>query len=175
MLPKGTILGGVNEAGIDYYNNLINELLNYNIEPFVTIYHWDLPQDLENVGGWLNDTIVDEFEAYAGLLYTRFGDRVKKWITLNEPWVVCVMGYGDGVYAPGITEAATAPYICSHNSIKAHAKAYRLYEREFKASQGGVVGITLDSGYYEPKDPANETHVEAAERAQQFRVCTHAF
>lgn len=174
VLPTGSISGGINEAGIQYYNNVINELLANGIEPFVTIYHWDLPQPLEDVGGWLNDTIVDEFEAYADLLYSRFGDRVKKWITLNEPWVVCVMGYGDGVYAPGIRQAATAPYICSHNSIKAHAKAYRLYESKYKNDQEGVCGITLDSGFYEPNDPNNVTHVEAAERAQQFRVCSHS-
>lgn len=80
------------------------------------------------------------------------------------------MGHGDGVHAPGVREPATAPYICAHNLLKAHARAYRLYERVYKGVQAGVVGITLDSGWSEPSDPSNISHVEAAERAQQFRV-----
>lgn len=142
----------------------------------ITMYHWDLPQGLQDLyGGWLNPTIVDDFESYADLLYRTFGDRVKKWITINEPWVVCVMGYGDAVNAPGVREPATGPYQCGHNIIKAHARAYRLYERTYKATQQGSIGITIDSGWCEPRDRNNPSHVETAERCQQFRVNIHLY
>lgn len=115
----------------------------------VTLYHWDLPQKLQDVGGWPNETVVEHFENYARIAYENFGDRVKQWITFNEAFVVCVSGYGVGVHAPGI-KSAEAPYQCAHNVLKSHAKAYRLYEREFKQRQGGICGITIDSGWYEP-------------------------
>jgi len=175
VLPTGKIDGGVNEAGVAYYNKLINNLIANNIEPFITMYHWDLPQALQDEGGWLNETVVTAFEGYADLLYARFGDRVKRWITINEPWVVCVMGFSYGVDAPGIREPATAPYRCSHNIIKSHAKAYRLYEKTYKAIHNGTVGITLDSGWFEPRDPNNASDVEAAQRAQLFRHGWYAY
>lgn len=136
----------------------------------ITMYHWDLPQALQDVNGWQNETIVNEFEAYANLLYSRFGDRVQRWITFNEPYVVCVLGHSDGVHAPGITETATAAYLCAHNIIRSHTRAYRLYERTYKVTQNGQCGITIDCGWYEAKDPNNSTHVEAAERVLQFKV-----
>ena len=83
MLPNG--VGEKNQAGIDYYNNLINALLEAGITPAVTLYHWDLPQALDDRGGWLNSEVADWFEEYARLCFTEFGDRVKFWITLNEP------------------------------------------------------------------------------------------
>ena len=83
MLPNG--IGEKNQAGIDYYNNLINALLEAGITPAVTLYHWDLPQALEDAGGWLDDYAPVWFEEYARLCFTEFGDRVKFWITLNEP------------------------------------------------------------------------------------------
>lgn len=134
------------------------------------MYHWDLPQALQDVNGWQNPTIVQAFENYADLLYSRFGDRVTRWITFNEPWVTCVMGHGSGVHAPGIIEPATAPYLCAHNLLKSHGTAYRLYERTYKTSQGGSVGITLDSAFYSPLDPNNDEDVAAAERAVLFKV-----
>ena len=83
VLPGG--VGEKNQAGIDYYNNLINALLEAGITPAVTLYHWDLPQALEDEGGWLSSEVADWFEEYARLCFTEFGDRVKFWITLNEP------------------------------------------------------------------------------------------
>lgn len=141
------------------------------------MYHWDLPQDLQDVNGWQNDTIIDEFEAYANLLYSNFGDRVKRWITFNEPWVTCVLGHGNGEHAPGIVQPATAPYLCAHNILRSHARAYRLYESTYNATQIGAVGITLDSAYYEARDPSNEEDVAAAERAVMFKVkyTAHSF
>ena len=90
VLPEG--VGEKNQAGIDYYNNLINALLAAGITPEVTLYHWDLPQALEDKGGWLSSEVADWFEEYARLCFTEFGDRVKFWITLNEPRETSLQG-----------------------------------------------------------------------------------
>lgn len=148
VLPKGTT-EVINQKGIEYYNNLINALLENDIRPMVTLYHWDLPQVLQDVGGWPNETIVDHFENYARVAFSNFGDRVKSWITFNEPSVVCINGYSEGRHAPGIVDV-DAPYQCAHNILKSHARAYRIYENEFREKFGGEVGITIDSGWYEP-------------------------
>ncbi|CAL1538497.1 unnamed protein product [Lymnaea stagnalis] len=158
----------VNEAGIQYYNNVINELLANNIQPMVTLYHWDLPQALEDKGGWLNSTIQDDFAAYSRLCFQRFGDRVKKWITFNEPPIVTIMGYGDGSTAPGHKDQAKGAYISGYNLIVAHGKAYRVYEKEFKASQKGEVGITINQGWPEPLDPLRISDIKATERSISF-------
>ena len=90
IIPTGRIRDGVNGKGLLYYNNLINELLANGIEPVVTMYHWDLPQALQEYGGWHNESaVVENFADYARLLYGNFGDRVKKWITFNEVWTFC--------------------------------------------------------------------------------------
>ena len=116
VLPNG--IGEKNQAGIDYYNNLINELLSNGIEPAVTLYHWDLPQALHVQGGWLNSSITEWFEEYSRLCFTEFGDRVKYWITLNEPRETSLQGYGNGAHAPGIVGEGTTAYIAAHNQIR---------------------------------------------------------
>ncbi|KAK6982460.1 lactase-phlorizin hydrolase [Biomphalaria glabrata] len=158
----------INEPGIQYYNNVINELLANNIQPMVTLYHWDLPQALQDKGGWLNSSIQDDFVEYSRLCFQRFGDRVKKWITFNEPPIVTIMGYGDGTSAPGHKDPGSGAYISGHNLILSHAKAYRLYERDFKATQKGEVGITINQGWPQPLDPLNIKDVEASERSIDF-------
>ena len=135
ILAKGT--GEVNQKGIDYYNRVIDELALYNITPAVTLYHWDLPQALQDQGGWLNPDIAHWFEEYARIIFQAFGDRVKFWITLNEPYVVALQGHGTGEMAPGIKGEGILDYRAAHNLIRAHAKAYRLYHREFYAQQKG--------------------------------------
>ena len=98
ILPRGK--GPVNEAGIAHYNGLIDSLLEAGIEPFVTLYHWDLPQELvENYNGWLSDEIISDFANYADICFRYFGDRVKHWITMNEPLTFVVEGYYDGMFA----------------------------------------------------------------------------
>ncbi|XP_021965239.1 myrosinase 1 [Folsomia candida] len=168
ILPNGT-LAVVSEAGIAYYNNLINLLIANNIEPMITLYHWDLPQPLQDIGGWPNEALIPHFENFARLAYQRFGDRVKLWITFNEAFVTCMHGYGYGNHAPGISQEDTEPYKCAHTILKSHARAYRMYYDEFFQAQNGRVGITIDSGWYAPLDPNNPSDVEAAERAVRFK------
>ena len=96
VMPTGK--DQVNEAGIRFYSNLIDELLANDIEPWVTLYHWDLPQALQDeYGGWLNLQVVEHFKAYAALCFERFGDRVKNWITFNEPWVITILAMVKGL------------------------------------------------------------------------------
>ena len=121
IFPEGT--GTVNQKGIDFYNNLINELLKYNITPFITLYHWDLPYALYLKGGWLNKDSVDWFEAYAKVIAENFGDRVKNFITFNEPSVFMGCGYSQGVHAPGIKLGDKDLLYMGHNIHLAHGKA----------------------------------------------------
>lgn len=164
--PSGE--GQPNEEGIAYYNAVIDEAIAHGITPVVTLYHWDLPQGLQDQDGWLNEKMAFWFEEYARICFKEFGDRVKTWITLNEPWVTATEGYGSDVHAPGINEPGTADYRAAHNQIKAHAKAYRLYHREFSPSQKGKVGITLNLNYFQPEDFENESDVEASNTLMQF-------
>lgn len=101
VLPDGDI-SNVNEKGIEYYNKIIDKLIEFNIKPMVTMYHYDLPAKLQEYGGLTNPIFVSYFEAYANLLFERFGDRVKYWITFNEPYDFCLDGYARGRHAPGL-------------------------------------------------------------------------
>uniref|UniRef100_H2YTH5 beta-glucosidase n=1 Tax=Ciona savignyi TaxID=51511 RepID=H2YTH5_CIOSA len=166
IFPDGTT-SYVNQAGVDYYNSLIDSLLKIGVEPVVTLYHWDLPQALEDIGGLLNETVVDRFNEYADFCFKTFGNRIKFWITFNEPYVITWLGYGIGVFAPGINSSpGEAPYQAAHNIIKAHAKAYRTYEKFYKGKQGRI-GMTMSTEWAEPKDPNNPSDVEAADRFLQ--------
>jgi len=172
VLPNG--VGQPNQAGIQYYRNLINLLIEKNIEPAVTLYHWDLPQALEDEGGWLNGSVADWFEEYARLCFQEFGDSVKFWITINEPAVTALKGYGTGEFAPGVQGIGTSAYIAAHNQIRAHARAYRVYQEEFAATQKGKVGITLNIHWSEPEDASNPAHVEASNTRMQFGLGWYA-
>ncbi|XP_052245872.1 lactase/phlorizin hydrolase-like isoform X2 [Dreissena polymorpha] len=161
----------INHEGVQYYNSLINMLLQSHIVPMITLFHWDLPQaiQVEN-GGWPNKTTAILFEQYADFCFREFGDRVKFWITINEPWVVAFLGYGNGQNAPGISESGTMDYLAAHTLILAHAKAYRLYERKYKAAQKGQVSITLNCDFAVPKDPTNILDLEAVDRRLEFHL-----
>nr|XP_006817621.1 PREDICTED: lactase-phlorizin hydrolase-like [Saccoglossus kowalevskii] len=164
IMPDGT-LSVVNEAGIAYYNRLINALLEAGITPVVTLYHWDLPQALhDKYGGWMDEQIIRDFNSYARLCFERFGDRVKTWITINEPWVITQLGYGSGAHAPGIADDGFTTYIVAHNLIKAHAKVWHTYDDEFRHNQQGRIGITLNSDWVEAADPF------VANRMLQFSI-----
>jgi beta-glucosidase len=167
LMPDGQLSrGGVNPEGIRFYSELIDALLEHGIEPWVTLYHWDLPLALEmERDGWLNPSIADDFEAYARLCFSSFGDRVKHWITFNEPWVICMHGYGFGTFAPG-RKSRSEPYLVGHNILRSHARAVQCYRSEF-AHQKGVIGITNNCDWREPLTDAEED-MAAAERANQF-------
>ena len=133
--------GTKNSKGIKYYNTFINELLSNNIQPMVTLYHWDLPQSLQDIGGWLNPDITNYFQEYAYLAFNEFGDRVKLWITINEPWVIAIAGHLTGEHAPGIKQNygnENYEYLSGHNLLRAHAKVYRMYQKEFQKFQKGT-------------------------------------
>ncbi len=152
ILPEG--IGRVNQAGIDFYSNLVDELLANDIEPLLTLYHWDMPAALDDRGGWLNRGSADWFAEYASVLYGALDGRVKKWVTLNEPWVVTDGGYLHGALAPGHRSKYEAP-IASHNLMRAHGAAVKAYRGMCKHEIGLVVNI-------EPKYPASDSADDAA-------------
>jgi beta-glucosidase len=154
ILPEGR--GQVNAAGLDYYDNLVDTLLSAGITPFATLYHWDLPQALQDeVGGWNSRETAHAFAEYADAVSKRLGDRVLHWITLNEPWVSAFMGNESGVMAPGIQDARIAWQV-SHNLLLGHGLAVPVLRAN------GVpetrVGITLNLS---PVKPATEAHEDA--------------
>ncbi|XP_061378114.1 myrosinase 1-like [Danaus plexippus] len=155
----------INEKAVQYYNNLINEMLKYNIQPMVTLYHWDLPQKLQDLGGWTNPHIVDWFTDYSRVVFRLFGDRVKYWITINEPREVCYQGYAAQSLAPLYNISGYADYMCAKNLLLVHANVYHLYNNVFRKAQGGQIGITLSAQWYEPE---SEEDIEAAEDYRQF-------
>jgi len=169
ILPNGKYTGpsSINQAGVDYYNKLINLLIANGIEPMITIFHWDTPLTLEDEGGWTNEDIVEHFVNFANVSFSLFGDRVHDWLTFNEPWVVCWQGYGIGSKAPGILEPEEKPYQCAHNILKSHGRTYHLYEDDYKPTHKGRIGITLDTYWYESLTTQAADH-EAAERVLQF-------
>jgi beta-galactosidase len=169
VLPSGRLAdGGVNEAGVRFYSELIDALLEAGITPWVTLYHWDLPLALQTErDGWLNPDIAQDFADYARLCFDRFGDRVRHWITLNEPWVVAILGYGHGVFAPG-RKSRSEPYVAAHHLLRAHAQAVAVYRNEF-SHQRGRIGIANNCDWREPRTDKPQD-IAAAERALDFYI-----
>jgi beta-glucosidase len=162
VLPTGS--GSVNERGIAFYDRLVDRLLERGIEPVVTLYHWDLPQALQDRGGWANPAMVDWFADYAGLLAQRLGDRVRTWITINEPQCFTFMGYGSGEHAPGLRDWGTALQV-SNVAIAAHwAAAARIRA----SAVDPRVGVALDLNLVEPAS-TSAADVEAARRHRAIR------
>ncbi|TMG97878.1 MAG: beta-glucosidase [Betaproteobacteria bacterium] len=157
ILPTGR--GTVNRAGLDFYERLVDALLQNGIEPMATLYHWDLPAALDDRGGWLNPDIAHWFADYAATVFRKLDDRVKLWATLNEPWVVMDGGYLHGVLAPGHRNRFEAP-IATHQLLRAHGAAVSAYRAEGKHRIGIVVNL-------EPKYPASD---DAADRAATVRA-----
>ncbi|KAL3286566.1 hypothetical protein HHI36_001067 [Cryptolaemus montrouzieri] len=168
ILPLGGKDTKINDEGVKYYNELIDNLLAEEILPYITIYHWDLPQVLQDKGGWLNETLIEDYVFYARTLFQLFGDRVKHWITFNEFFQFCEVGYSDGQRAPFVSSPGVGGYQCSHNALLAHGRAYRMYEKEFKSIQGGNVGVTVDGSWCDPLTPTSESDQGAAEQFTQF-------
>ncbi|TMS17048.1 Beta-klotho [Larimichthys crocea] len=167
LFPDGNARGQPNTAAVDHYTRLIKRLLEKKIEPIVTIHHWDLPQVLqEHYGGWRNDTLVGLFEEYAAFCFRTFGSRVRYWLTMHNPYLVAVQGYGTGVHAPGETGGPAGSLIAAHNLIRAHAKAWHTYNSHFRATQKGQVSIVLGSHWVEPqRSQAMAANVELCQQS----------
>ncbi len=160
ILPDGR--GQVKEQGLEFYSQLVDELLAAGIEPVITLNHWDLPQALQEVGGWTNRDSIDWFVDYAEVVFKALGDRVTKWITHNEPWVVAFKGYGDGEHAPGITDYQQALQV-AHHLLVSHGKAVKRF-RELDCD--GEIGITLNLTPTYP-DSQQEEDKQAAQLLSQ--------
>ncbi|HXU90549.1 MAG TPA: GH1 family beta-glucosidase [Methylomirabilota bacterium] len=156
VMPRGR--GPVNPAGVDFYDRLVDALLASGIEPMVTLYHWDLPAALDDLGGWLNPEIAKWFAEYAAVMFRKLDGRVKLWTTLNEPWVSTDAGYLHGVHAPGHRSPFEAP-IASHHLLLAHAAAARTYRAEGRHRIGLVVNL-------EPKYAASNAAEDLAATAR---------
>jgi len=180
LIPDGR--GEINPKGLQYYNNLINELLSYGIQPHVTLYHFDLPLALdEEYNGLLSTKFIDDFTAYADVCFREFGDRVKNWITLNEPNVEPIGGYDSGTFPPercsypfGIANCTAGnstiePYIVTHNLLLGHASVVSLYREKYQAEQGGKIGITLLAMWFKSATK-NPEDIAAARRIVDFHL-----
>jgi len=165
ILPMG--YGKVNRKGIEFYSKIIDLLLENNIEPWFTFHHWDLPSALElEKDGWLNYKIADYFADFARICFEEFGGRVKRWITLNEPWVTAILGYSKGIFSPGRI-SDIEPYVAAHNLLRAHGKAAKIYHEEFQPTQKGIIGLANNCDWREPKTNSKDDK-DAAERALEF-------
>ncbi|KAG9247851.1 glycoside hydrolase family 1 protein [Calycina marina] len=180
IIPLGGREDPVNQTGIDYYKKLVDDLLAEEIIPFVTLFHWDFPDALDKrYGGLLNKTeFVADYAHYARTLFSAM-PKVKNWITFNEPWCSSILGYNTGLFAPGHTsdrsksavgDSSRECWIVGHNCLIAHGAAVKIYREEFKATDGGQIGITLNGDSTYPWDTEDPLDVEAAERKLEFSI-----
>ena len=162
--PTGT--GEVNQAGIDFYSDLIDELLHHGIIPWITLHHWDLPAALQHTnGGWRSKQTCTDFADYARICFRHFGDRVTHWITMNESWVMAILGYHDGVFAPGRRPALTGvlPWVVHRpilpgrlprrNARAGGGAATRLYGRRETAGEGQFRLLRAQPLQYDVRQP----------------------
>lgn len=161
VLPDGR--GMINPAGLDFYDRLVDSLLGANIQPFITLYHWDLPQALQEAGGWTARETCYAFADYAALLAKRLGDRVRAWTTFNEPAIIYWLGYGIGIHAPGIQDRK-ASYQAAHNLLVAHGLGVQALRGIDPAFQ---VGIVLNLW---PAEPATEAPEDSAAAEQAWQM-----
>lgn len=142
ILPNGR--GQINQSGLDFYSRLVDALLDKNIEPFITLFHWDLPQVLQDEGGWPKRSTAEAFVEYTDVVTRHLGDRVSQWITHNEPAVVANLGYLMGIHAPGINGDSLATMRSAHHLLLSHGWAVPVIRANCKNAQ---VGIVLNMGY----------------------------
>lgn len=181
IIPLGGRNDPINQKGIDHYVRFVDDLLAAGIEPFITLYHWDLPDALDKrYGGLLNKQEFPlDFEHYARVVFKAI-PRCKHWITFNEPWCSSILGYSTGYFAPGHTsdrarsavgDSSREPWLVGHNLLLAHGRAVKVYRDEFKAaSGGGEIGITLNGDAVYPWDPEDPADVAASERKVEFAI-----
>uniref|UniRef100_A0AC35GI17 Beta-glucosidase n=1 Tax=Panagrolaimus sp. PS1159 TaxID=55785 RepID=A0AC35GI17_9BILA len=170
ILPDGTTKH-VNQKGVDYYKTLLKALIDEGIEPMITLFHWDLPQSLQDRGGFINPEIIQTFAEFARFCFKTFGDSVKFWITFNEPIIFTEMGHcgHPWEHAPGSfgKHNQWIHYWVAHNIMLAHAHAVKIYREEFKPSQKGQIGIVQVLSDYYPMTHKKEDE-EAAESMRYF-------
>ncbi|XP_015693049.2 beta-glucosidase 22-like isoform X1 [Oryza brachyantha] len=179
LIPRGR--GSINPNGLEYYNNLIDELVSRGIEIHVTLYQLDFPQILEDeYHGWLSPRAIQDFTAYADVCFREFGDRVRHWTTLDEPNVIALAAYDGGGFPPcrcsppfgancTAGDSTVEPYVVAHNLILAHASAVRLYRDKYQVKQKGVVGINLYSYWSYPFSPSS-ADIQATQRVLDFTI-----
>ncbi|XP_068124189.1 beta-klotho [Hyperolius riggenbachi] len=150
LFPQGN--GIPSEQGVIYYDRIINVLLSKGMVPIITLYHWDLPVPIQdNYGGWTNQSVTHLFNDYARFCFQRFGDRVKYWITMHNPYLVAWHGYGTGIHAPWVKGGEAKVAEVTHNLIKAHAMVWHTYNAHFRHLQKGYLSVTLGSHWLEPE------------------------
>ncbi|KAL2739409.1 myrosinase 1 [Vespula maculifrons] len=167
IMPEG-LHGRVNLKGIQHYERVINEIIANGMTPMVTLFHWDLPYTLQQIGGLSNPLIIDFLVQYAMIAFDSFGDKVKYWVTVNEPSVLCQYGYGSDTMIPALNLSGKADYICGHNLLLAHAGIYEVYQKKYYDKQNGKVGIVLNLKWFLPKNTKSIDDNLAAERAFQW-------
>ena len=153
VIPQG--IGETNPKGLDFYDRLVDELLAAEIIPFVTLYHWDLPQALQDKGGWENPDSVKWFRDYAALMSEHLGDRVKNWVTHNEPWVVAFLGNMIGEHAPGYQDPRKA-YVVAHHVLLSHGAAVPVLRENVPDAKIGLVNAES------ARTPASDTPEDKA-------------
>ncbi|PIN04465.1 Beta-glucosidase, lactase phlorizinhydrolase [Handroanthus impetiginosus] len=204
ILPDGRPSAGINRKGIEYYNEVIDTVIAYGMKPFVTLFHWDLPDILQKeYHGLLSRKIVDDFKEYVELCFWEFGDRVKDWTTLSEPWTITTFGYVDGTFPPSKAScppevaaaklpahesarstdtAASVPITRSYSDVKydinlllCHATIVNIYRTKFQEFQKGQIRIVLNSHWAVPLDKNSPDDVAAVRRAVDFMLGWYLF
>ncbi|KAF8074438.1 hypothetical protein N665_1101s0001 [Sinapis alba] len=177
LIPNGR--GPINPKGLLFYKNLIKELRSHGIEPHVTLYHYDLPQVLEDeYGGWINRKIIEDFTAFADVCFREFGEDVKLWTTVNEANIFAIGAYSEGFLPPGhcstnkfvncsTGNSSTEPYLAGHNILLAHASASKLYRLKYKSKQRGSIGLSIYAYGLFPYTNSKEDEI-ATQRAKDF-------
>ncbi|MDD2922815.1 MAG: GH1 family beta-glucosidase [Anaerolineales bacterium] len=150
ILPEGK--GAVNQKGLDFYSRLVDELLNAGVQPKINLFHWDLPQTLQDVGGWNNRETADHFADYARIVFDLLADRVSIWSTHNEPWVSAFLGHALGVHAPGICDYSQA-YQAAHHLLLSHGKAVQIFRQ---GGYKGNIGLVLNLNGFIPASNSEE-------------------
>ena len=161
ILPEGK--GRINQAGLDFYSRLVDELLSHGIQPWSTLFHWDLPQPMQDIGGWANRDVSSYFAEYASILADKLGDRVKNWMTINEPWVFSMLGNRSGEHAPGIADERIALQV-AHGLLLGHGKAVQAVRA---AGSDLKVGIVLSLSSVEAETESASDFMAAQKRWQQ--------
>jgi beta-glucosidase len=151
VIPAGT--GAVNLKGLEYYDCVVDALLEANVTPFLTLYHWDLPQALQDKGGWASRDTIDAYLRYVDVIVGKLGDRVKHWMTHNEPWCISILSHALGIHAPGLKDMKVALQV-AHNVLVSHGKAVPIIRQRCPGAQ---VGIVLN---FNPAYPATDTEAD---------------